>query len=76
MLLKWLGYDESTWEPEEVLEYPSLTQGFVDAVTKVNERKWSKVTGGMPSRSRGRPKKVRPEESTAPKENHAQITVN
>ena len=30
----------------------------------------------IPGRSRGRPKKVRPEESTAPKENHAQITVN
>ena len=76
MLLKWLGYDESTWEPEEVLEYPSLTQGFVDAVTKVNERKWSKVTGGMPSRSRGRPKKVRSEESHATKENDSPKMVN
>ena len=76
MLLKWLGYDESTWEPEEVLEYPSLTQGFVDAVTKVNERKWSKVTGGMPSRSRGRPKKVRSGESTAPKESDSPKMVN
>ena len=80
MLLKWVGYDESTWEPEEVLEYPSLTQGFVEGRNRGNKRKWSKVAGvkeeNMPSQPRGRPKKLKSDEkSTAANGSDPTLTV-